>query len=236
MMSKGELTGKFSKAGLAVVEQDARSRNVYYEGFKGGNLSRARHGWADTLRCGEKAVWGMKAAAAAVSSGASVTSPELTRYTTWFGTANHGELMVMVDKAETMLDAMRTRNITLVLRENQVMHYVNGDDPLAPMEDDDLGTGTFGYVWGSGPRHNGSGMRVICCDQFLLTACQYEGAAATIYHEITHKVLGTSDKSSAGVTTYGIPDCKALASSDPASARNVADNWCYYAISFLKAI
>ena len=234
-MSRGELTGKFSKAGLAVVEQDGKHANVFYEGFSGGNLARAKQGWADALRCAEKAVLGMRVAAMGMASGMGGNSPEVRRYTTWFGTANRIDMTDMVRKAEAVLEAMRARTVTLVLRENQVLHLVNGNDPLDTMTDRDFST-TYGYVWGSGSAHAGSGMRVVCCNTFLTEPCQYEGPAGTIYHEITHKVLGTSDQSLAGVTTYGIRDCKALAKSDPASARNIADCWCYYAISFLKAI
>jgi hypothetical protein len=236
-LDKGELTAKFKKAGVPPIVQDPSSDNVHYEGFQGGNLIRAKTGWADALRAAEKVARAMRVVQMGMITGAGAGSPEGKRYATWFGAANRAEMDQMAIKAETMLEAMRTRPITFVLRENMVGHIVDGDDPLGPMTDDPMGTGTYGFVWktGSGD-HSGSGMRIVCCDRFLTKPCIYEGPAATIYHELTHKVLNTSDRSLAGVTTYGIQDCKALAKSDPASARNVADCWSYYAISFLKAL
>ncbi|HEY4032266.1 MAG TPA: M35 family metallo-endopeptidase [Caulobacteraceae bacterium] len=232
----GDLVATLQKAGVPAIVTDSSSDNVHYEGFLGQNLDRAKTGWADALRAAEKVARAMRVVQMGMATGAGVGSPEGKRYATWFGAANRDQINEMALKAEAMLEAMRTRPVTFVLRENMIGHIVNGRDPLGPMTDDPMGPGTYGFVWKTGANHAGAGMRIVCCDRFITKPCVYEGPAATIYHELTHKVLGTSDTSIAGVTTYGIADCKALAKKDPASARNVADCWSYYAISFLKAL
>lgn len=234
-LEDGDLDGKFSKAGLATIVKDAAHSNISYEGFSDTELVKARKGWADALNGAKRAASAMRAVQAGMATGMGSGSPELARYTRWFGAASKAVIGEMADKASLMDMAMRTRPITFVHRPSITIHYVNGADPLGPTTDQDIGPGVYGYVWSSG-NHTGNGMRIVCNAMFLGDACPLEGAAATVYHEITHKVLGTKDQSSAGVTTYGIRACTALAKSDPASARNVADCWSYYAISFLKNI
>lgn len=234
-LTEGNLSGKFAKAGLAVIVKDPSCPNISYENFTDTELVKAKRGWADALNAAKKASMGMRAVEMGMATGRGQETPELKRYTRWFGTADRGAVSAMSAKVYLMEMAMRTREITFVHRKTITLHYVNGNDPLGPTQDQDIGPGVYGYVWSAG-NHTGNGMRIVCNSQFLGDPCPYEGAAATIYHEVTHKVLGTSDKSSGGVTTYGIRDCTALAKSDPASARNVADCWSYYAISFLKSI
>ncbi|WP_293002741.1 M35 family metallo-endopeptidase [Nevskia sp.] len=234
-LADGDLDGKFARAGLATIVKDATYSNVSYEGFSDTELVKARKGWENAFIGAKKATMGMRAVQMGLATGGGQSTPERTRYTRWFGAANAQVVADMAQKASLMEMAMRTRPITFVHRPSVTLHYVNGNDPLGPTQDEVIGPGVYGYVWSAG-NHTGNGMRIVCNAEFLGDPCPYEGAAATVYHELTHKVLGTSDKSLAGVTTYGIGDCTALARTDPASARNVADCWSYYAISFLKNI
>ncbi len=234
-LASGELSGKFSKAGLATIVKDPTFPNVSYEGFTDTELVLAKRGWANALSGAKKAAMAMRTVEMGLATGMGQDTPERKRYTRWFGAADRTAISDMANKATLMDLAMRTRPITFVHRKHVTIHYIDGDDPLGPTEDQEIGPGVYGYVWNAG-NHTGSGMRIVCNSQFLGDPCPFEGAAATIYHELTHKVLGTSDKSLKGATTYGIRDCTALAKADPASARNVADCWSYYAISFLKNI
>ncbi|RST50645.1 M35 family metallo-endopeptidase [Variovorax sp. MHTC-1] len=233
-LAAGQLGADYSGM-LLKLETDPNFDNVRYEGFAGEKLQKARLGYADAMLGAQKATMGMRAALMGVATGRGAGSPELERYTTWFGTASRAAMEDMLQKAETMLLAMKTRPVTFVLRETITNHYINGVDPLGPTVDDVVGPGVYGYVWNAG-NHTGSGMRVVINQRFLTKPDRYEGPAATIYHELTHKVLGTTDKDSAGALVYGIPGCRALARTNPGDARQLADCWSYYAISFLKTI
>ena len=233
-LAAGQLGADYS-AMLLALEKDPTYPNVAYEGFTGEKLKKAKTGYADAMEAAQKVTVALRAVQGGLATGRGAGSPEYKRYETWFGTPTRAALGDMSSKADLMLMAMKTRPITFVLREQITNHIIDNVDPLGPTYDDVVGPGVYGYVWSAG-NHTGSGMRVVINQRFLTKPDRYLGPAATIYHELTHKVLGTSDKDSAGAFVYGVDNCKALAEDKPEDARKVADCWSYYAVSFLTAI
>lgn len=59
-----------------------------------------------------------------------------------------------------------------------------------------------------------------------------EEIASTIFHELTHKVLYTTDFSREGLPVYGRSACIRLASSDPRYAIVNAECWTYFVFDF----
>jgi len=56
--------------------------------------------------------------------------------------------------------------------------------------------------------------------------------AATLIHELSHKILGTKDYLIDGSAIYGAKACKALAAKEINNARTIADNWAMFYMSF----
>jgi hypothetical protein len=90
--------------------------------------------------------------------------------------------------------------------------------------------GTFAYAFPTDARgqsetkqHVGSGMRIYIGPAFG-TRNRHEDAQ-TVYHEMTHKVLGTNDH------MYDADPCRDLALNFPAKARKNADNYAYFITS-----
>ncbi len=75
--------------------------------------------------------------------------------------------------------------------------------------------------------HVGSGMRLYVGRD--LVALDRRNKARVIYHELTHKVLGTED------FRYGEADCVEYAKVDSDGACQNADSWSFFAASFLRA-
>ena len=98
------------------------------------------------------------------------------------------------------------------------------------MIEDGSTSDVYGYVWVPEGGHVGSGYRVILGNWFLGDPDPIEGAAQTVYHELTHKVLGTRDH------VYGKIKCRGLAAAQQQKAITNADNYGFYAVSFIKAI
>lgn len=220
-LKSGQLTGMVPKTAvpvLAIVKDNSRG-NVVYENFVGTDLAKAKRGWADAYLASARVVAGMQAVR---------TNPrEKARFETWFGpSTTPGVLDRLIRQAGEMRLCFQTREITLVNRTDIQVHLVDGDDPLAPMTDSWAGHQIYGYVWSAG-NHTGGGIRVIMSNHFLQDPDPLEGAAQTVYHELSHKVLGTKDH------IYGIAESKALDQGDKITN---ADNWAWYAISFFKAL
>jgi hypothetical protein len=103
-----------------------------------------------------------------------------------------------------------------------------------------MGAGDYAYVKclseknASEPAamHTGSGMRVYIGERGFHSSKSLKDRSMTVYHELTHKILGTIDYDANGGLVYGVPACKALAMSDPQQALKHADCWCYFAASF----
>ncbi len=80
---------------------------------------------------------------------------------------------------------------------------------------------------GPGTGHVGSGMRLYLGERFFHTSSNLVDRAATIYHELAHKLLGIPDH------VYMPGPCRTLARTSAQTAFDNADNWCYYATSFI---
>ena len=90
------------------------------------------------------------------------------------------------------------------------------------------------FAAGAFMAHCGSGMRIYLC-QRMFEVLEGDGeewyeAPQTVYHELTHKILGTTD------FEFGVEDCLNLAIADGGKAIANADNWGYYVMSFLYEI
>jgi hypothetical protein len=126
-----------------------------------------------------------------------------------------------------MWTAFQNNPVTVVNRPDVQVHLVNGDDPFDAMEEGFSGSGVYGYVWN---HSGGTGYRIIMGKWFLADPDPIEGAAQTIYHELTHKVMKTVDHA------YGKIKCRGFAAADQQKALTNADNWAFYAVSFKKNI
>ena len=76
-----------------------------------------------------------------------------------------------------------------------------------------------------GTYHVGSGYRIILGQQWVRVTNRFD-RAGTIYHELTHKILGTNDH------VYGDKESRSLRKSD--AWRN-ADNYCHFLINYIKS-
>ena len=79
----------------------------------------------------------------------------------------------------------------------------------------------------TGEAHVGSGMRLYLGERFFHPSKTTVDRAATLYHEIAHKILAIPD------IVYKPGPCRELARTRPQDALRNADNWCYYASSFI---
>jgi hypothetical protein len=156
----------------------------------------------------------------------------------WFGAGadTDGGLIANLRLMQTILDdSMRT--VTFVERSGGSLQVSYNPDNIAqppvlmPPGSPAAGlAGTAAYAFPTDARgqsetkfHVGSGMRIYIGPTFG-TRNQHEDAQ-TVYHEMTHKVLGTNDHA------YDPNPCRALARTDPASARKNADNYAYFVTS-----
>jgi len=96
-----------------------------------------------------------------------------------------------------------------------------------------MGPGDYAYVktlknhdaTAPAEAHSGSGMRVYIGERGFHPSKNIRDTAATVYHEIDHKVLGTVDHA------YKVPDCSALATSD--KAIQCADSWSLFVTAMM---
>jgi hypothetical protein len=204
---------------IPIGVRDTTHGNVTYEEFETDQLARARRGFADAHECAHRA----KRAIEKVS-----TDPmEEQRFQRWFGNPNPAAVATVRDGLRKMWQAFKHSPVTIVHRPDITLHLVNGNDPHDEMVEGFSGSGVYGYVWG---HTAGSGYRVVMGQWFLGDPDPIEGAAATVYHELTHKVLKTKDHA------YGKIKCRGFAAAAQAQALTNADNWSFYAASFLKEI
>lgn len=214
--------GMLKPAGLPTVKlgvTDTGLGTVCWEEFEDRHLPKIRKAWKDAYECAQQAA----AAAARVGSDAA----ERNRFARWFGNPAPAAVQKVQRGTQALWTTFQSHRVTVVYREFQVMHLVNGKDPFGEMIDDEGMEKTYALV------HNhqaGSGYRIVAGPPFLNDPDPIEGPAQTIYHELTHKVLNTVDHG------YGKNLCLGYATSDQPKALANADNWAYYAVSFKKAI
>lgn len=173
----------------------------------------------------------------------------------WFGSTPVNAVVERVKKMDAVIrDASRA--VTFVYREGGVLNAVYGGidvppatvDPLDPTKlnvggisvksQKPIDTGlqpVFAFVFpaqgggtASTSHHVGSGMRLYLATQYFALPTGDEGRAHTIYHELTHKTLGTEDYA------YEDQPCTDLAQNEPNKAIRNADNWAWFAITYAK--
>lgn len=189
--------------------------NRRFEGFSGGQ---------------ETAI---EAACVIVEQMATRTLMPNTPMATWFGAANRVDVVRKLRMMSAVI-ADSNRTVTFVNRTGGslgVQHTSIYDKVLLdPDAKEDL-DGVIAYAHPVDRRdeagtkktvsHVGSGMRIYLNDVFFSLDERMRGA--TIYHEMTHKVLATNDHA------YDAGPCQNLATANPAQAIDNADNFALYA-------
>ena len=216
-LSEGTLKTRV-KANITIGVTDTVKGKVIWEEFDDDQLVKARKAWSDAYDCARMA----NDAMARISR----DSDEQMRFQLWFGASNPGPLNTVRMGIAKMWQAFQSSQVTIVLREDIQTHLVNGNDPFDTMEESFAGSDVYGFVWNHSA---GSGYRVIMGKYFLADPDPLE-SAQTIYHELTHKVLATNDHA------YGRIKSRGLGATQQPLALTNADNWGYYAISFMKGI
>ncbi len=160
----------------------------------------------------------------------------------WFGAADRNTVVQNLRKMHSVFND-GNRTVTFVNRTGGVLRVAYNADNLyqnhlmAPGQSEDLtdgaGTGAVAYAFPvdrrygeAGPQstisHVGSGMRIYLTEIFFDQAA--DDQAATVYHELTHKVLATNDHA------YGTVGCRHLAA-DPNRALRNADSYALFALN-----
>ncbi|RYG00321.1 MAG: hypothetical protein EON94_09710 [Caulobacteraceae bacterium] len=218
LMKQGKLKPATHKP-FDVGHVDKSKGHVVYEEFTNAELTKAKKGWSDAYRSAELAARGI----AMVGR----DTKEEERFRRWFGNPDPARVALVKQGIDKVLMAFKQNRVTIVNRPEITLHYVDGVDPFGDMHEGFKGDSVYGYVY---HHQAGSGYRVVMGKHFLHDADPIEGAAQTVYHELTHKVLHTKDH------VYTKVKSRSLALQRPADALTNADNYAYYAISFIKNI
>ncbi len=147
----------------------------------------------------------------------------------WFGAGQNVAVNEKLRKMNRVIaDAGRT--VTFVNRTGGhlgVRHQSLYNKQLLPVGQEENLVGVIAYAHPVDRRneagakrtetHVGSGMRIYLNDVFFTLSADLR--AATVYHELTHKVLATEDHA------YDPGPCQALALNSPAMALENADNF-----------
>lgn len=153
---------------------------------------------------------------------------EVDRVTEWFGTTYPGKVL---DGARKMLEFISHGNVNFVDRRGKNLAKIHADG--CAHNNIKLDEGHYAYVMNlpghleTRVGHVGSGMRLYLAERFFNPIKTDVDRAATVYHEIAHKVLATSD------FVYKADPCRELASDHPEYALLNADTWSMYATSFI---
>ncbi|QSI78987.1 MULTISPECIES: M35 family metallo-endopeptidase [Niveibacterium] len=163
----------------------------------------------------------LKAASAAAKD--ALLSGDLTAFSKWFdSTGKNAHLMKVASIVKEIDEAIQKRPITFADATGNAIDKQEG--------------GLCGYVWkirndGPGDQfsrtiHAGSGMRV------LMVPKTHNGnindLAETMYHELSHKVGGTTDLS------YKVDVCLSYAANDPQKAALNAENYNRFLGEFIR--
>lgn len=158
----------------------------------------------------------------------SVTS---ARVTEWFGNSPFRDVVEGARKMDAFING--GGKVTFVDRRHKVeRHIMDPHDPaqdlLMPMTRCD-----YAYVKNlpdfgtSGVAHVGSGLRLYLGERFFNPSKTVVDRTATIYHELSHKILALAD------LEYSPDPCRQLARSQPSRALKNPDNWTLFATSFI---
>lgn len=218
LMAEGKLKPQI-KVKLSPGVEDKSRGHVVYEEFSTSDLVKAKKGWADAFTSAERAARGI----ALVGK----NDREDERFRRWFGNPDLARVAVVKNGVNKCLEAFQRSKVTIVNRPEIALHYVDGVDPFGDMQDGFKGDSVYGFVYN---HQAGGGYRIVMGKHFLYDPDPIEGAAQTIYHELTHKVLHTKDH------VYTKIKSRALATREPANALTNADNYAFYAVSFIKDI
>ncbi|MGD9629210.1 MAG: M35 family metallo-endopeptidase [Pyrinomonadaceae bacterium] len=205
----------------AVVDSGKGKGSVVWEDFEASQLTKARKGWSDAFDAAKLAYESM------LFKIGNDTNEQI-RFQRWFGNPTREAINTVREGTRKMWKTFQTSPVTIVLHEDIILHYVQDGSPFGEMEEGSFGgKDVYGYVWN---HKAGSGYRVIMGQWFLADPDPIDGAAETVYHELSHKVLGTVDH------IYGKIQSRGLAASQQRLALTNADNWAWFAMSFLKYI
>ena len=220
LLTEGKLKPQIKiDVSVGIVDSGKGKGTVVWEEFEGVQLAKARKAWSDAFDAA-------KMAHEALLFKVGSDNREQARFQRWFGNPDRAAVSTVREGARKIWHAFRSSKVTIALREEIVTHIVQ-TNPFAPMEDHFKGSEVYGFVWN---HKAGSGYRVIMGQWFLSDPDPIEGAAQTIYHELSHKVLGTVDHA------YGKIKSRGFAAAQQNLALTNADNWAWYAMSFLKEI
>lgn len=112
----------------------------------------------------------------------------------------------------------RVGAIETVVEQSRVVPMTAGDYAyVKTLKDHDTSADT--------EAHQGSGMRIYIGERGFHPSKTVRDTAATIYHEVCHKVLATVDHA------YKVPDCMALANTP--RAVQCADSWALFVTAFM---
>ncbi len=218
LLSEGSLKSKVNVP-VTIGTVDTRKGKVIWEEFDDSQLVKARQAWSDSFDFAKMAKEAMDRIG--------TDSNEQVRFQRWFGTPTPAAIATVKGGVNKLWQAFQSSQVTIVLREDIQTHIVNGADPFDEMQESFSGADVYGFVWN---HKAGSGYRVIMGEVFLGDPDPLEGAAQTIYHELTHKVLATKDHA------YGKIKSRGFAAAQQHLALTNADNWAWYALSFMKEI
>lgn len=153
----------------------------------------------------------------------------------WFGAADRNLVLAKLRMMRNVIEDAG-RRVTFVNRTGGKLGVTHSDiytKHLNPVgqELQLQGSGVIAYAFPvdrrygeQGPKstisHVGSGMRIYLNDAFFTLDPILQ--AATIYHEMTHKVLATNDH------CYDPVSCRLLATRNPMQAVDNADNFAHY--------
>jgi hypothetical protein len=177
----------------------------------------------------------VEAACLAMQSRAARTLDDGTPITAWFGAADRNQVLQKLRMMRNVIDD-NARSVTFVNRTGGKIGVTHTDvytkhlNPIG-QETPLPGSGIVAYAFPVDRRygeqgtkstisHVGSGMRIYLNDVFF--TLDPVAQAATIYHEMTHKVLATNDH------CYEAVACRLLAARSPAQALDNADNFANY--------
>lgn len=119
-------------------------------------------------------------------------------------------------------------HVQIKVNPNNLEEYPKSRTPMTTEEMAGAGAWVHTLPGGAsrhGAYHAGSGIRIVLGPAWSQVAT-LRSRAATIYHELTHKILGTNDH------RYGEFACKCLPKE---MARRNADNYCLFIEEYMQA-
>lgn len=187
-----------------------------------------------------------------------IGTPRFDKYCRyWFGSFDRARIVDNVRRMDAVIQDPEM-TVTFVCRQNKQLNAVYGGINVPPATVDphnnnslDVGgikvassnpidtslTPVYAFVFpaqrGGSARmshHVGSGIRLYLANVYFALPPGDVGRAHTIYHELSHKTLGTEDHE------YEGEPCRHLAATEPGKAGTNADNYAWFATTFHKLV